>query len=84
MHYSCYARPGHHRVVQSELKRQLIGYCHKENPVMDAKVLHTRYDDAVRNAKHACKQRENEGDENGDPSTTVYQLTEQIRIFGKR
>jgi hypothetical protein len=83
MHFACYARPGHHHECQAELRRQLHGFCHEKNPVFDVRLLERRYADAVRNAERALKERENEGTLHGDPSTSVFLLTERIRKYGK-
>lgn len=83
MHYLCYGRPGHHHECQAELKRQLSGFCHEKNPVMDVKALSKTYADAVRNAEKALKDREEERSPQGDPSTGVFRLTEQVRKHGK-
>lgn len=84
MHYSCYNKPGHHHETQKALKLLHDGYCHEKNPVIDAKALHPKYHNAVANAHRALCNREEEGDASGDPSTTVFELTERIRIFGRR
>jgi len=84
MHYSCYNRPGHHHETQRALKELHLGYCHSKNPVFNAEVLWGKYHAAVINAHRALQQRSLEGSPGGDPSTTVYELTERIRKFGRR
>lgn len=84
MHYSCYSRPGHHREAQAALKLQLDGYCHERNPIIDPRKLEPKYFSAVSNAQRAINLRSEEGTENGDPSTSVFLLTERIRLFGRQ
>lgn len=84
MHYSVYSRPGHQSECHKALKKVLKGYCHQNNPVLDVNILHPMYADAVKNAKIAINEREKNGDAMGDPSTTVFHLTEQIKEFGKQ
>ena len=83
MHFACVARPGSHKQTQRELKRLLPKFCHEKNPIFDFNVLVSKYAIALRHATQALKDRASEGQTNGDPSTTVFQLTEQIRRFGK-
>lgn len=84
MHFSCYSRPGHHKEVQTELKRSLRGYCHDDNPIIDPTSLEDKYIGAVGNARRAIGEREREGAIRGDPSTNVFELTERIRLFGRK
>lgn len=84
MHYSCYDRPGHHHETQRALKGVLHGYCHNNNPVFDTVALWGKYPDAVVNAQRALQKRVEEGRPGGDPSTTVFELTERIRKFGRQ
>ena len=83
MHFSCYAKPGHHHEVQQALKTMLTNYCHEKNPVLDVSSLAEKYNNAVRNSENALKNRYSEGIEGGNPSTTVHLLTERIRSFGR-
>ena len=83
MHFSCVARPGSHQDTQRELKRRLPGFCHEKNPILPSQELENRYPRAVTNATRALKARSDEGQEHGDPSTTVHLLTEKIRQFGR-
>lgn len=83
MHFSRFAKPGHHHEAQAELKKVLGSYCHEKNPVMDVAMLQKKYEDAVRNAKQGLADREKEDQKMGDPSTSVFELTERIRQFGK-
>jgi len=84
MHYSCYSRPGRQDVAQNDLKRAMPSYCHKANPVFDVSALNNLYLHALSNAQRALRSREEEGKPGADPSTTVFQLTERIRNFGRR
>jgi hypothetical protein len=84
MHFSCFGKPGHHHEAQAVLKSKLPSYCHTKNPYIDALALHNRYSEAVRNSIQALDARKNEQNMNGDPSTTVHQLTERITSFGKK
>lgn len=83
MHFRPCNRPGHHHDAQRQLKDELPSYCHENNPIIDAKEIQKLYASAVQNAEDACKQRAIEGQPNGDPSTTVFKLTERIRQFGR-
>lgn len=84
MHYSCEARPGHHCETQKKLKTILDGYCHEKNPVLSFEQLRSKYTYAVSNSAKALRNRQDEGQIHGDPSTTVHFLTERIREFGKK
>lgn len=84
MHFECVAKPGHHHETQRELKRLLNGYCHQTNPVISPVQLKDRYADAVKNAERALKDRlADSQDAAADPSTTVFRLTERIRVTGR-
>ena len=83
MHFGCYGKPGHHHETQDALKKAMPSYCHRKNPIFDMSELDRRYDEAVRNAKQALHLRAAEHAPMGDPSTTVHELTERIRIFGR-
>ena len=50
----------------------------------DREAIERRYSDAVERASLSVKRREEEGAPGGNPSTTVYQLTEFIRCFKRR
>lgn len=84
MHYSAYAKPGHQSECHKALKKVLPGYCHQDNPILDLNELTPRYEAAVKNAKISLIEREKDGEKIGDPSTTVFLLTEQIKKFGKQ
>lgn len=84
MHYGCYSKPGHQHETHRALKRVLTGYCHDANPVLNVRALNPAYANAVANAQRALIRREEEGTQHGDPSTTVFMLTEQIRLFGRK
>ncbi|WP_082447824.1 RloB family protein [Xylophilus sp. Leaf220] len=84
MHYSAYAKPGHHHQTQSELKNKLKSYCHEHNPIIDLGEIQHLYNDAVKNSKKAMESRAEEGTPKGDPSTNVYELTELIRLEGRK
>jgi hypothetical protein len=83
MHFECWSRPGHHHDIQRALKERLPGYCHETNPVFDIGQLVMRYADAVKNAKRALQDRIDQGQERGDPSTNVFELTERLLQFGR-
>lgn len=83
MHFEPYSRPGHHHDIQRQLKATLPAYCHATNPRIDALAIHQRYPDAVRNSALCQTRRAEEGNVNGNPSTTVHLLTERIRAFGR-
>lgn len=84
MHYSAYSRPGHQSECHKALKKVLPGYCHQDNPILDVNELAPRYEAAVKNTKISLIEREKDGEKIGDPSTTVFLLTEQIKKFGKQ
>lgn len=84
MHYSAYSKPGHQSECHKALKKVLPGYCHQNNPVLDVNKLAPKYEAAVKNAEISLIEREKDGEKIGDPSTTVFLLTEQIKKFGKQ
>lgn len=78
-HFQDYNKPGNQNQVLKKLKKHLPKY-KKELPY---EKLAPTYSKAVARAKLSEKYRREEGDPEGDPSTTVYKLTETIRKFGK-
>lgn len=87
MHFSPYARHSYHADAQRALKEKLPGFCHETNPTLDALALQPLYPDAVKYAQQAAAERERDGvrfGRLGNPSTTVYRLTERILQFGRK
>jgi hypothetical protein len=70
--------------AQRELSTVHPSYHHEDNPVLDVASLQGKpYEDALLNANKALIRRQEEEDEQGNPSTTVHLLTEQIRKYGQ-
>lgn len=86
MHFSCYARPGHHHDVHRALRDRIPTYHHDDNPRFCPKSLQDKYPQAVQNSAKALNDRlaEHTPHPVGDPSTTVHVLTERIREAANR
>jgi len=85
MHYRLVDGPIHRHSAQRELHAEHSSYHHGDNPVLDADSLQGKpYEAALNNAEKALIRRKEEGDERGNPSTTVHLLTEKIRKHGRK
>ncbi len=80
LHFQDYNKPGNQTQVGKALKKHLPKY----EKLLPYEILAPTYDEAVTRAKAGAKNRAGEGDPYGDPSTTVFKLTEIIRKFGKK
>ena len=64
---------------QRKLGELCPGYSNKKGKIFDdPEVIGSNYRDAVGRADSALARREEEGDPEGNPSTTVHRLTEHI------
>ncbi len=79
-HFQDYNKPGNQNQVRKELRKYLSKY-NKELPY---EKMSPNYVKAVERAKASVRNRAAEGDPEGDPSTTVFKLTETIKKFGKK
>lgn len=64
--------------AQKKLSLLMPGYAHSGNPIFDFGLLRDKYNDAVKNAKKGMECRNAEGAPNGNPSSSVFRLTEEI------
>ena len=79
LHYQEYDAPLDRHECQNKLGEWCPGYSKKKRKVFDdPKVIEHNYRDAVRRAESSLARREEEGDPDGNPSTTVHRLTEYI------
>ena len=79
LHYQECDAPLDRHECQNKLGEWCPGYSKKKRKVFDdPKVIEHNYRDAVRRAKSSLARREEEGDPDGNPSTTVHRLTEYI------
>ena len=78
-HYQKCDSPLNRHECQTKLGKLHPGYSGKGGKIFDdPKVIESNYRDAVRRAKYSLARREEEGDPEGNPSTTVHRLTEHI------
>lgn len=80
LHFHEQDAPLDRKDAQKKLAKEMPTYCHDNNPVFDFSMLQQKYNDAVRNATRGLRKRQVEGIEAGNPSTNVFELTEDIRI----
>lgn len=78
LHFAPHDGPMHRRDAQKQLATLMPSYSHDKAPVLDCGLLHEKYPDAVTNAKRGLAAREAEGTERGNPSSNVFELTEEI------
>ncbi|MCB9760075.1 MAG: RloB domain-containing protein [Alphaproteobacteria bacterium] len=72
----------HRHDCQALLHALTPSYHHERGACFDPSAMVSGYDDAVRRARHLEARREAAEDLGGNPSTTVYRLTESIRGGG--
>ena len=85
MHYRAVDGNIHRHVVQRELHAVHPSYHHDDNAKLDVASLQGQpYEAALLNAEKALTRRQEEGDDRGNPSTTVHILTEKIRKHGQK
>ena len=82
-HYRDHAAPIDRHDCQRLLARLCEGY-HAERGKLfnDTEVIRTNHDDAVLRGKRSLHDREEEGDPQGNPSTSMHVLMESIRTQG--
>ena len=79
LHYQEYNAPLDRHECQRKLGELCPYYSNKKKKSFDdTKVIEDNYRNAVRRAENSLARREEEGDPEGNPSTTVYRLTEHI------
>ena len=79
-HYQECDAPLDRHECQRKLRELHPGYSGKGGKIFDdPEVIESNYRDAVERAEHSLARREEEGDPEGNPSTTVHRLTEHIR-----
>ena len=83
LHYQDHAAPIDRHDCQRLLARLCEGY-HAERGKLfnDTEVIRTSHDDAVQRGKRSLHDREEEGDPQGNPSTSMQVLMESIRTQG--
>ena len=79
LHYQkCDSSLGRHE-CQKKLGELCPDYSNRRGKIFDdPEVIKHNYQDAVERAENALVRREEEGDPEGNPSTTVHHLTEHI------
>ncbi|KAA0580850.1 RloB family protein [Azospirillum sp. Sh1] len=78
-HFQWYDSQIDRHALQKMLRNHLPKYHHSDNPVFDHSLMKERYDTAKKNAERSLREREGEGKANGNPSTDVFVLLEEIR-----
>ena len=79
LHYQEYNAPLNRHECQRKLGELCPDYSNKKRKIFDdMKVIEGNYRDAVERAEHSLARRREEGDPEGNPSTTVHRLTEHI------
>ena len=79
LHYQECNAPLDRRECQKKLSELCPDYSNRKRKVFDdLRVIEHNYRDAVERAENALVRREEEGNPEGNPSTTVHRLTEHI------
>ena len=79
LHYQECDAPLDRHECQKKLGELCPGYSNKKGKIFDdPEVIESKYQDAVGRAENALTRRREEGDPEGNPSTTVHRLTEHI------
>ena len=79
LHYQECNAPLDRHECQKKLGELCPGYRNKKRKVFDdPEVIESKYRDAVRRAENSLTRRREEGDPEGNPSSTVHHLTECI------
>ena len=85
LHYQECDAPLDRHECQKMLGELCPGYSNKKGKVFDdPEVIESKYRDAVGRAENSLTRRREEGNPEGNPSTTVHRLTEHIRSGGAR
>lgn len=83
-HYQDWHRPGDHLTYHHECQRKLRELCEsykeskKKKLFVDKDIIENEYRNAVDRAERSLRSREEEGDPEGGPSTSMHRLTEEI------
>ena len=84
-HYMDYDAPLDRNKCQKILEDLCPGYDRKDNKSFaDSELMGDPYQNAVTRAQNSLSRREEEGDPESSPSTTVHKLTEQFRCLVKQ
>lgn len=79
LHFEDYQRPDDRHAVQKHLESICPDYDRKKRKTTDCNKLIPLIEAAEKRAKKQLDNRESEGDPYGEPSTTVFGLTREIR-----
>lgn len=77
-HYQDYDAPLERHECQRRLAELCPGYGRQKHKIFDDPVIRDAYPDARGRAEKSLARREEEGDPEGNPSTTVHRLTEHL------
>lgn len=80
-HYRQYDAPCGALEIQRELARLMASYDHRNRKLLDLADLMNRIECAHTNSNAALERRKQEGNELGNPSSTVHRLIDAIRKF---
>ena len=79
LHYQEYDAPLDRHECQRKLGELCPSYSNKKGKIFDdSEVIESKYRDAVGRAENSLTRRREEGNPEGNPSTTVHRLTEHI------
>lgn len=81
LHYELLDAPSSRRECQRRLAELCPSYGRSGKRFEDEDAIRNSYDDAVRRARTLLDRRRNEQQPYGNPSTTVYELTEHVAQF---
>jgi hypothetical protein len=83
LHYRNWDSPIDRRKIQAELRRLMPAYDPGKSKVVDFDAIRDHVQEAEKRAKRLEDNRAAEGNAYGNPSTSVFELTLQIRIHGR-
>lgn len=78
-HFQWYDSQIDRHALQKLLRNHLPSYHHSDHPVFDHALMKDRYATARKNAERSLRERDGEGKPNGNPSTDVFVLLDEIR-----
>ena len=83
LHYQECDAPLDRHECQRKLGELCSSYSNKKGKIFDdPEVIESKYQDAVGRAENSLTRRREEGNPEGNPSTTVHHLTEHILSLG--
>jgi len=65
--------------MQKKLAEVMPGYNHKNKAILNYEHMRPHYDEAVARAKKLIERRSEEGANESNPSTNMYELTDSIK-----